>query len=294
MGSPDRRKVFPRRGIDQPRREEQGGIEDVDDKRLWPGAAPGALGDTLEDTPRLTPYLDVDMKEAPAIVVCPGGGYGRRAPHEAEPIARWLNSLGIAAFVLDYRVAPYRHPIPLLDAQRAIRTVRFRAKDWGVDPARVGILGFSAGGHLAATAATQFNVKYSEPNDDIDSLSCRPDLAILCYPVITFANEFRHPGSMDNLLGPEPDQALRLELSAEVNVTADTPPTFLWHAADDTGVPPENSLSYAAALSRNGVSFAMHIFATGRHGLGLALQHPEAGAWTSLCATWLQEQKKIR
>lgn len=261
---------------------------------LWEGKAPGAVGQSTEDRPRLTPYLTDTLKSAPAVIVCPGGGYARRAPHEGEPVARWLNTLGVAAFVLDYRVAPYRHPIPLLDAQRAIRTVRHRADEWRVDPNRIGILGFSAGGHLAATAATQFDTPsrsdiHSGHNDPIDKMSCRPDLAILCYPVITFGGA-KHPGSMANLLGPNPDDQLRRALSAEENVSPHTPPTFLWHTADDASVPVENSLLFAGALAKANVPFSLHVFPTGRHGLSLAADHPEVRAWTTLCATWLKEQ----
>ena len=275
---------------------------------LWPdgardGARDGAPGaDSVpaaediapeERTPRLTPYLPATPNgsgDAPraAIVVCPGGGYGRRAPHEGEPVARWLNGLGIAAFVLDYRVAPFRHPFPLLDAQRALRTVRHRAAAWRVDPRRVGILGFSAGGHLAATAATHHDAGDPTAADPIDRLSSRPDLLVLCYPVITFAGPARHAGSMRNLLGDAPTEAQQRHLSGELQVNANTPPTFLWHTAEDAGVPVENSLLFASALGRHGVPFALHVFPQGRHGLGLATDAPGASAWPALCATWLR------
>ena len=254
---------------------------------LWPGGAPGAKGETPEDKPRITPYLPAGDGPLACIVVCPGGGYGGRAPHEGAPIAKWLNSAGVAGFVLDYRVRPYRHPIPLGDAQRAIRLVRARAAEWKIDPKRIGILGFSAGGHLAASAATIFDAGKADAADPIDRQSCRPDAAILCYPVITFG-EFRHNGSMMNLLGESFDDKLRQELCLETRVTRETPPTFLWHTSEDAGVPVENSLLFAAALHKNKVPFALHIFPHGRHGLGLATDVPEVCAWTALCVDWLK------
>ncbi|HEX6971707.1 MAG TPA: alpha/beta hydrolase, partial [Limnochordia bacterium] len=249
---------------------------------LWPDGAPGARGDGPEDRPRLTPYLPAGPGPHAAIVICPGGGYVTRAPHEGAPVARWLNRLGVAAFVLDYRVHPYRHPCPLLDAQRALRLVRHRASEWRIDPARVGILGFSAGGHLAASTGTHFDGGEPSHPDPIERHSCRPDLMILCYPVITFG-EHRHHGSMVHLLGEEAPAALRTELSHERQVRSDTPPAFLWHTADDAAVPVENSLLFAAALSRYRVPFALHIFPHGRHGLGLAEGDGTVGAWTGLC-----------
>ncbi len=259
---------------------------------LWPDGAPGVKGDTKEDKPRLTPYLAPGDSPAACVVICPGGGYAGRAGHEGEPVARWLNGLGVSAFVLDYRVRPYRHPIPLGDAQRAIRTVRHRAGEWRIDPKRVGILGFSAGGHLAASATTIFDDGKPDAADPIDRQPCRPDAAILCYPVITFG-EFRHNGSMVNLLGKDPDPKLRNEMSLETRVTAKTPPVFLWHTADDGGVPVENSLLFARALRKHKVPFALHVFPRGPHGIGLAqgrraAKAPEARQWPALCAEWLK------
>lgn len=255
---------------------------------LWKEGAPLARGNDLEDQPGLTPYL-VDGREgpAPAVVVLPGGGYGMRAYHEGEPVAKWLNGLGVSAFVLDYRVAPYRHPAPLLDAQRAIRTVRQRAEEWGVDPARIGILGFSAGGHLASTAGTHYDAGNPESEDPVERESCRPDYMILCYPVISFG-EFRHHGSRVNLIGEEPEEALIRLLSSELQVTADTPPTFLWHTTDDEAVPVENALLFTSALRRCGVPVELHSYVTGPHGMGLAEEHPEAVTWTDLCARWMR------
>ncbi|WNQ10284.1 alpha/beta hydrolase [Paenibacillus aurantius] len=256
---------------------------------LWPQGAPLGAGSDIEDRPRLTPYLIDAQGPSAAVVVLPGGGYAHRAAHEGEPVARWLNTLGIHAFVLDYRIKPYRHPAPLLDAQRAIRTVRARAEEWRVDPDRVGILGFSAGGHLAASAGTHYDAGNREAEDPIERQGCRPDAMILCYPVVTMES-FTHQGSRENLLGPSPDPALVSSLSIETRVTEDTPPAFVWHTSDDAAVPVENSLQLAGALSRCRVPFELHSFESGRHGIGLAEDHPEAYAWTSLCARWLRRR----
>jgi len=256
---------------------------------LWPEGAPLARGDGAEDRPAITPYLADSAKDGapiPAIVVLPGGGYQHRADHEGDPIARWVNSLGLHAFVLDYRVAPYQHPAPLLDAQRALRTVRANAEAWNVDPNRVGILGFSAGGHLASSAGTHFDLGQADAADPIERFSSRPDFMILCYPVITMG-EYTHQGSRTNLLGEQPDDALVQLMSNELQVTPDTPPTFIWHTSDDGAVPVENALMFASALSRARVPFEFHSFMTGRHGLGLAKDHPEAKVWPELCARWL-------
>lgn len=254
--------------------------------RLWPGPAPGATGDAPEDTPRITPFLPDSNSPTGAVIVCPGGGYARRASHEAAPVARWLCSLGLAGIVLDYRVCAYRHPVPLLDARRAIRTVRSKAGAWSIDPARIGILGFSAGGHLAISAATIFDAIESGPSDAIDRIDCRPDALIACYPVVTFGPH-RHDGSMRNLLGPEPDPGLREQLSLETRVTERTPPAFLWHTADDPAVPVGNVLLLAEAMQACGVPVALHVFAHGRHGLGLADEAPDVARWTALCAAWM-------
>ena len=253
---------------------------------LWRDGAPGAMGETPEDCPKLTGYLVESQEPTSGIIVIPGGGYQRRAPHEGEPIARWLNTLGISAFVLDYRVAPYRHPYPLLDAQRAIRTLRYKAQDWNLDPHRIGIIGFSAGGHLAATAGTHYNSGDPNAADPVEQQSSRPDLMILCYPVISFGAH-RHQGSMFNLLGPEPPQELMEQLSNENHVTADTPPTFMWHTADDAVVPVANTLIFAQELAKHKIDFALHIYPKGPHGLGLAEHHPEVATWTEHCAAWL-------
>lgn len=257
---------------------------------LWPDGAPGAMGDTMEDRPRLTPCLPGGTADRPraAIIVCPGGGYTNRAPHESRPIAEWLGSLGLAAFVLDYRVSPYRHPIPLRDAQRAIRLVRHRATEWGVDPGRVGILGFSAGGHLAVSAATLFDEPALTASDPVDRQDSRPDALVACYAVVSFVKH-HHGGSMRALLGDDPPADLQRTLSLEARVTSCTPPAFIWHTADDPVVPVENALLLAGAMQHRGVPFALHIFPHGRHGVGLAVDEPHLAPWTSLCADWLAE-----
>lgn len=254
---------------------------------LWSGTPPGYDSGYDQPIPTLCPYLVSSRNPGSAIIVLPGGGYGRKAAHEAEPIARWLNNLGISAFVLDYRVAPYRHPIPLLDARRAIQLIRARAPEWSIDPNRVGVLGFSAGGHLASTAGTHFEEISVDTPDEIGIQNFRPNAMVLCYPVITFGR-YRHNGSMENLLGNTPSEALRESLSNELHVSDQTPPTFLWHTTNDASVPVENSLLFAGALSTCRVPFELHVFADGVHGLGLAEEHPSAGPWTSLCARWIR------
>lgn len=256
---------------------------------LWPEHAPELAGTEPEAIPHLTPFLPASGVPTAAIVVCPGGGYRMRAEHEGAPIAEWLASLGIAAFVVDYRVAPHQHPLPLLDAQRAIRIVRHGARDWNVDTNRIGILGFSAGGHLAATAGTHWDRGDATATDPIRQVSCRPDLMVLCYPVISFMLAC-HRGSVVNLLGEEATLEQRRYLSAELNVTPETPPTFLWHTADDAVVDVDHALVMVSALRRHGVDVALHVFPHGVHGLGLAPGFPEVAVWTDLCAEFLRGQ----
>ena len=259
---------------------------------LWPEGAPGAQGKEAGDIPTITVYPAQIPPRGPktaAVVVCPGGGYGGLAAHEAEPIAQWLNSIGVTGVVLRYRLGPkYHHPVELQDAQRAIRTVRARAGEWNVDPQRVGILGFSAGGHLAATASTQFDAGDPNAKDPVDRQSSRPDVSVLVYPVITFTDPHTHAGSRRNLLGDNPPQELVDAMSAEKRVTRDTPPAFIFHTADDQAVPVENALLYASALRKNGVPFELHVYEHGRHGVGLAKDDPVLGTWPARCADWLR------
>jgi len=257
---------------------------------LWPGRAPGALGDAPADKPKLTPYLPpAGEANGAAVVVCPGGGYARLASdHEGKQVAEWLNSFGVSAFVLQYRLGPrYRHPVPLQDAQRAIRLVRSRAAEWGVDPARVGILGFSAGGHLASTAATHFDDGRPDAPDPVERHGSRPDFAVLAYPVISLVDPPAHSGSRRNLLGDPPDPALVELLSNEKQVTPRTPPTFLFHTADDAVVPVANALLFYEALLKAKVPGELHVFPHGKHGVGLAADDPVLSAWPRLCAAWM-------
>lgn len=256
---------------------------------LWPNGAPLAEGDQMEDKPRLTSYVIHSHEPTAAVIVCPGGGYGGLSDIEREPIAGWLNSIGISAFLLDYRVAPYRYPSSLLDAQRAIRYVRSHAADLNIRADKIGMIGFSAGGHLASTVGTHYDEGNSQSDDYIERVSSRPDAMILCYPVISFG-AYANLGSMVNLLGKDPDPILRDSLSNEQQVTADTPPTFLWHTSDDAVVVVANSLLFASALSHYNVPFELHCYESGPHGLGLALNHNEAKTWTLACETWLHKQ----
>jgi acetyl esterase/lipase len=248
---------------------------------LWPDGAPGAVGSEDRDKPSLT-FRPADAAKAngTAVIVCPGGGYGNLAmDHEGKQIADWLNNLGISAFILKYRLGPrYRHPAPLMDAQQAIRMVRTRAKELRVDPARIGIWGFSAGGHLAATAGTHF-----------DGDGTRPDFMILAYPVITFVEQsYVHMGSRRNLLGEPFEPALAELLSNETKVTSRTPPTFLFHTDEDASVPPENSVLFYLALRKAKVPAEMHIYQNGKHGVGLAPTDPVLSSWAGRLRDWLQ------
>jgi len=218
----------------------------------------------------------------PAVLVLPGGGYAKTADHEAEPVAEWLASLGIHAFVLRYRVAPEQHPAPLEDAKQAMLWIRNGDHGLNVDPARVGVLGFSAGGHLAAT----LSVRVPTADSALDVSGAVPDLSILCYPVISFVDSV-HKGSVDNLAGVGAAPQVLRELSGELHVSSATPPAFLWHTADDGSVPVSHSLAYAGALSRAGVPLELHVFPSGIHGIGMALETPGAKQWTELCAAWL-------
>lgn len=240
--------------------------------------------------PSITPYI-TNSKNRSCVIVCPGGGYAMKADHEGKPIAEWLNSAGINSFVLDYRVSPYREPCPLMDAQRAIRYVRYNADKFGIDKDKIGILGFSAGGHLAASTTVHFedieNPCDDNHCDDIDKESSRPDLSILCYPVISTSKDISHMGSFYNLLGENYSAEKEKYYSAEKQVTAKTPPVFLWHTANDEAVPIKNSLVFAEALAKNGVPVELHVFPKGSHGLGLAYGHPLVEQWSVLCEKWL-------
>jgi len=262
---------------------------------LWTDGAPGALGEAEQDSPTLTLYPPLTDKYIPtAVIICPGGGYARLAmDHEGVQIAEWLNSIGVTALILRYRLPAdgYRHPTPLMDAQRAIRLVRSRAADWNIQPDRIGILGFSAGGHLASTAATHFDKPVATGNkaDAIDTISCRPDFHILIYPVISMEATITHRGSRNNLLGLEPSDELVRLLSNELQVTAATPPAFLVHANDDEAVAPENSIRYYLGLRKADVPAELHIYLKGGHGFGMRPSAGPAAAWTESCRKWLDQ-----
>lgn len=259
-------------------------------ERLWSGPAPGAVGDTEADKPAVIIHRPLQSRNAgTAIVVCPGGGYGALAmDHEGRQIAEWLNDRGITAVVLKYRLGPrYRHPAPLQDAQRAVRLTRSKAEALKIESDRVGIWGFSAGGHLASSVATHFDGGQSASADAIDRHSCRPDFAILCYPVITLKPPYAHAGSRKNLLGDLPSADLIENLSNESQVTAQTPPVFLFHTAEDKPVPVENSLMFFQALRKAGVPAELHIYERGPHGVGLAPQDPVLSSWSERLAYWL-------
>jgi acetyl esterase/lipase len=258
---------------------------------LWPNGAPGALGNDDQDKPSLTVFLPTkNQANGTGVIVCPGGSYTALASnHEGRQVANWLNSLGIAAFVLKYRLGPrYHHPIELGDAQRAIRLVRAHAAEYGIAPDRLGVMGFSAGGHLAATMGTHFDNGNGNDPDPNQRAGSRPDFLVLGYPVISFTTPYTHKGSLSNLLGDSPDPKLMEGLSNELQVTAQTPPTFLFHTTEDKTVPVENSVLFYLALHKAGVAAEMHIFERGPHGVGLALRDPALGMWPELLANWFR------
>ena len=260
---------------------------------LWPEGAPGARGEAPEDKPSLTPFPSSGANKVPtAVIVCPGGSYHALAmDYEGTDVARWLKGLGVSAFVLKYRLGPkYHFPVELWDAQRAIRTVRMRASEYGVQPNRIGIWGFSAGGHLASTAGTHWDTGDSHASDPIERQSSRPDFMILAYPVITMEEPYVHLGSLHALLGEKPDPELVRLLSNESQVTAQTPPTFLFHTTEDQIVPVQNSINFYLALRRAGVPVEMHIYEKGRHGVGLAQSDPVLRSWPDRLADWLRVQ----
>ena len=264
---------------------------------LWPNGAPGALGNADKDIPTLTPFpADPTNATGAAFIVCPGGGYEHLAPHEGRDYALWLNEQGISAFVLKYRLGSsgYHHPAMLQDGTRAIRYIRAHAADWKIDPHRVGMIGSSAGGHLTSTVITHFDAGDSKAVDVIERESSRPDIAILCYPVITLGN-LAHGGSKRALLGtnlpPEKIEELTRELSNELQVKKDTPPCFLWSTFEDKTVPVENTLQFADALRKAQIPFELHVYEKGPHGLGLGSRTYDRSKflpWTRDCAAWLK------
>ena len=268
----------------------------LDPLPLWPGGAPDAYAETERDIPTLTAFLpDPEKASGTAIVICPGGGYGGLAVHEGAGYAEWLAANGIVGIVLKYRLgsAGYRHPVMLHDAARAIRLTRTKAAAWKIDPKRVGIMGSSAGGHLASTAVTHFDAGRKDAADPIDRESSRPDFGILCYGVLSMGPN-THAGSKKNLLGADPAPELVELLSNELQVTKDTPPCFLWHTAEDNAVRVENSLEFAAALRRAGVAFDLHVFQKGPHGIGLSpgkngVPATDVHPWAKDLLFWLKQ-----
>jgi acetyl esterase/lipase len=260
---------------------------------LWEGGAPGALAQGDEDKPSITVYRPWGPNvSGTSVIVAPGGSYGFLADnHEGRQVANWFNAMGVTAFVLKYRLGPrYHHPIELGDAQRAIRLVRSRAREFEVSPDRIGMMGFSAGGHLASTAETHFDSGNPGAADPVDHSSSRPDFVILGYPVITFEAPYAHSGSVKNLLGENPDPKLIQELSNELHVTPQTPPTFLFTTSEDKVVPAENSVNFYLALHKAGVPAELHVFEKGPHGVGLDLGSPTLAEWPVLLANWLRDR----
>ncbi|RYD27842.1 MAG: alpha/beta hydrolase [Verrucomicrobiaceae bacterium] len=264
---------------------------------LWPEGAPGATGQEPADQPWVDVYRPDDKAPANgcAVVVCPGGGYGGLADdHEGIQPARFYNSFGVTAYVLHYRLGSrgYRHPIELGDAQRALRLVRSRAGVDGIDPSRLGIMGFSAGGHLAATAGTHYNAGNPAAPDPVDRQGCRPDFQVLCYGVLSFDPAITHKGSVQNLLGDQKDDpALIALLSNELQVTDTTPPAFLFHTAEDKAVPVANSLRFFEALQKHRVPSELHVYQDGPHGVGLAPGNPVTGTWPDLLKAWMRQNQ---
>jgi acetyl esterase/lipase len=266
---------------------------------LWPNGAPGALGTSTNDIPTLTPYLaDPTNATGAAMVICPGGGYQHLAPHEGNDYALWLNQHGVTCFVLKYRLGSdgYHYPSEFLDGERAMRWVRAHADEYKIDPKRIGIMGSSAGGHMASMLVTHFDSGDTNSADMIERQSSRPALGILCYPVITMG-EFAHQGSKNFLLGTNPPPELVTKLSSELQVTTNTPPCFIWTTSEDKTVPPENTLMFAAALRKNHVPFDLHIYQKGGHGMGLG-NHKDPQAplhpWTADCLFWLKVQGFVK
>jgi acetyl esterase/lipase len=260
---------------------------------LWPDNSRNN-GPDLAKRPKLTLYMpkSTAFNDRAAIVVCPGGGYGMLADHEGAPFAKLFAEKGIVSAVLTYRVAPNKFPAPYADAVRAMRIMRSRASTYGIDPNRIGIMGFSAGGHLASTVATQPDM-YKDPLDDLaTSVSAQANRVMLGYPVISFG-EFTHAGSVKNLLGDNPDSALRKKFSSELHVSQLTPAAFIFHTADDAAVPVQNALLFAEACINQKVPVALHIYPKGQHGAGMALDNPDLNGWTEVLLKWLRDWQRV-
>jgi acetyl esterase/lipase len=270
--------------------------------RLWEGDAPGALGKADQDIPTLTAFLPAaGTANGTAIVICPGGGYGGLAAHEGQGYAEFLAGKGVACFVLKYRLGSkgYRHPVMMHDVQRAIRLVRTNAAKWAVDPARIGVMGSSAGGHLATTSVTHFDSGKADSTDAVDRTSCRPDFGVICYGVISMEDGVTHGGSKNNLLGKDPAANLVDLLSNDKQVTKDTPPCFVWTTGEDKAVLPENSFRFVQALRKNGIAFDFHVYEKGPHGIGLSpgkngVPAGDAHPWGKDLVFWLQQHGWVK
>ena len=260
--------------------------------RIWDGI--NKETEQSEFEPYIETYILSGNRKRGAVLICPGGGYGHTSEREAEPIAMQFTAKGYHAFVLYYRVAPNRHPKPLLDVSRAMCIIRENAEKWNIESNKIALCGFSAGGHLAASLGVHFDKPWLEREGIVIGKN-RPDAMILAYPVITM-KEFAHIGSRNNLLGENPDEKLINEMSLETQVSEKTPPTFIWHTAEDGSVPVENSLLFASALQKNKIPFELHIYPYGPHGLSLANHetdngrigiYPHVAGWIDLCIEWL-------
>lgn len=276
--------------------------------KLWPEGTPGEVvcpkpEETFEgrrvryvSEPTLTVYLpEKSINTGVAVIICPGGGYSIEAmDHEGYEVGEFLQSKGITGVVLKYRL-PYGHSeIPLQDAQQAVRFVRFHAEDWSVDPRKVGIAGFSAGGHLASTLSTHFDPGNKDSSTPVGRLSCRPDFSVLLYPVVTFKEEWGHMGSRENLIGKTNDWRIIQNFCNELQVTKQTPPAFIALADDDTGVKPRNSIEYYLALKREGIPAELHIFKEGGHGFGMHKTGKAHDQWPLMLVEWMKAMKYIK
>lgn len=256
---------------------------------LWPDGAPLAQGTGDVDSPRITVFSPKHQSTRTAVVICPGGGYTILATdHEGRQVAQWLNNLGVVAVILEYRLGPkYRYPAQLMDVQRAIRYVRAHAREMDVDPDRIGVMGFSAGGHLASTAATHFDLGIPGAPDPTDRVSSRPSFAILAYPVVR-PDGPASQWTFKQLLGDNPDPKVLESVLPDKMVTPQTPPMFLVHSSDDDGVSPQNSINLYLALLKAGVPAELHIYQSGGHGYGLAPLDPVLSSWSARLADWMR------
>lgn len=271
-------------------------------KLLWPNGAPGAKGDTDADKPSITIYRPDESKNVGcAVVICPGGGYGHLAMDiEGSHVAKWLNDRGITGIVLKYRLGgkggSYSHPAPMLDVQRAMRMTRSMAKELKVDAKKIGLMGFSAGGHLASTGGTHYDKGDSAAKDPIDQVGCRPDFLVLIYPAVSMG-EFAHKGSREILFGKTPDPKMIEEFSNEKHVTKDTPPTFMVHTTDDKSVVVQNSLLFFTELQKNKIPSELHVYEKGGHGYGLGAakkKNPILETWPGRLEDWLKNREILK